>query len=103
MGEDAAEVVGDAAHDETVEQGDPPFAPGARQDASGWQEAEILQRLIEGQLPLRRICLGRRERTRDPTPGILNRDVDRGAVGRLQAVLRVPDLARNRRDAVGRS
>src|SRR2546421_117951 len=35
MGEDAAHIVGDLAHDETVEQGHLPPRPGAGNDAAG--------------------------------------------------------------------
>ena len=101
MVEDAAEVVGDVAHDEAVEQRHPAPGTGPRQDAAGRQEPEVLQRLVERLLPGARIGLGRGQGTRDPAPGVLHRAVHRRAVRRLEPVLGIPDLARNWGDGVG--
>ena len=46
--ENAAEIVADIAHDEAVEQGHFPVGAGAGKDAASRQEAEILQRRVEG-------------------------------------------------------
>ena len=92
MVEDRAEIVADVAHDEAVEQGDSPIGAGARQNAAGWQEPEVLQRFVEGLLPLRRIALHLRQRSGDAAPAVLDGEVDRSAVGGLEPVFRVPDL-----------
>src|SRR5271165_4279327 len=100
MRKDAAEVVGDVAHDEAVEQGDAAFAAGAGEDAAGREKPKILQRLVEWLLPSFRLRLGLRQRAGDTTPAVLDRAVDRRPVGDLQAVFRIPDLPRDRCDAV---
>src|SRR5437763_17085305 len=97
MGEDAAHIVGDLAHDETVEQANLPPGPGAGTDAAGRQEAEIAHRGVEAVSPELRVFFGRRGGRADPSPGVLVRLVDRLASDRticrgLQSVYDVPDL-----------
>jgi hypothetical protein len=65
------------------------------------QEAEILQSLVEWLLPAGWLNLTGSECPRDPAPGILDGQIDRCAVGCLQPVFRIPDLAGNWRDPVG--
>ncbi len=90
--EDAAHVVGDRAHDEAVEQRHVAAGAGAGQDAAGRQELKIDLRIEEGVRPLRGFILRGCQRRSYAPPGILDAPVDRGAVGRLEAVLHVPDL-----------
>ena len=101
MVEDAAKVVGDVAHHEAVEQRHAPVRAGAGQDAAGGQEAEILQSLVEWLLPAGWLNLAGSESPRDPAPGIFDGQIDRCAVGCLQPVFRIPDLAGNWRDPLG--
>ena len=96
MIENAAEVVGDVAHDEAIEQGHAPVGAGARQDAARRQEPEVLQRLVEGLLPLAGLGLHGSQGTGYPPPAILDGEVDRRAIGILQPVFGVPDLPRDR-------
>ena len=76
-------------------------AAGAGQDAAGRQEPEILQRLVERLLPSAGSVSDGREGTRDAAPAILDREIDRRAVGGLQAVFGIPDLPRDRCDPLG--
>ena len=94
--EDPPHVVRDVAHDEAVEQRDPPAGTGAGEDAAGGQELEVLHRREEPLFPHRRIRLGASELGRHPPPGIVDGLVQRLSVQRLQAVLHVPDLLRDR-------
>src|SRR6266550_51123 len=103
MGEDAAHIVGDLAHDEAVEQGHLPSRPGAGNDTAGRQEAEISHRRVEAVGPELRVFFGPRRGRGDPPPGVLDRRVDRLAGDRsicrtLQPVFHVPDLLRDRGD-----
>ena len=98
MVEDAAEVVGDVAHDEAVEQRHAAVGTSAGQDATGGQEPEIPQSLVELLLPAGRLRFGGSQCPRDPAPGILDGQIDRCAVGCLQPVFRIPDLAGYWRD-----
>src|SRR5271165_5121651 len=98
MVEDAAKVVGNVAHHEAVEQRHAPVRAGAGQDTAGGQEAEILQSLVKWLLPAGWLDFTGSERPRDPAPGILDGQIDRRAVGCLQPVFRIPDLAGNWRD-----
>jgi hypothetical protein len=104
MREDAAHVVGDGAHDKAVEEGHLARTARAGDDPTSGQELEIVDRGVEPLGPVRRIALDRGERGRDATPGILDRFVDGLAhaaiVGRrLEPILHVPDLLRDRGDA----
>ena len=101
MVEDAAKVVGNVAHHEAVEQCHAPVRAGAGQDAAGGQEAEILQSLVEWLLPAGWLDFTGSECPRDPAPGILDGQIDRRAVSRLQSVFRIPNLAGNWRDPLG--
>ena len=81
--EDALEVVGDAAHDEAVEQGDAVAAAGTGEDAAPGQEAEVLQQLEEARLPvLVRGLLGSRDRASHAPPGVADVGFADGAVAR---------------------
>ncbi len=93
--ENPPHVVGDVAHDEAVEQRDPPTRTGAGENAAGGQELEILHRREEPLFPDCRIRLGSRELSRHPPPGIVDGLVEQLSVQRLQAILHVPDLLRN--------
>ncbi len=95
MREDAAEIVRDGAHHEAVEQRDASLGAGAGENPAGGLEAEILQRLVEGALPAGRLGLRLRQRAGDPAPAILDRAIERSAVAGLEAVFRVPNLARD--------
>ena len=94
MGEDAREVIGDRAHDETVEQRDRAPRARAREDPARRQEAVIGERAGERRLPLAprlgRLGLGRG--VRHAPPAVLDGDVDGRAVGPLQPVFHVPNL-----------
>ena len=94
MGEDAAHVVGDRAHDEAVEEGDAALRAGTGEDAARRQELEAGQRLVEFLRPGRApgFGLGLRHGLGHPAPAILDRLVDRLAVEGLQPVFHVPDL-----------
>src|SRR5262249_3288168 len=92
MLEDPTHVVRDGAHDEAVEEGDVPLGTGASQDAAGRQELEVGHRLVESLRPESRILLWRGQRRGDASPAILDRPVDGGSAGLLQAVFHVPDL-----------
>src|SRR5262249_8819705 len=92
-----------AAHDEAVEQRHRACGAGAREDASRRQKAMSCQRFRKGQrrgAPLVR-CLSLCRSQRDPRPGLFNRTVQRRPVGRLEAVLHVPDLMRKRLHGTG--
>ena len=91
MLEDARHVVGNDAHDEAVEQRHRAPGAGAGEDAPGRQEAEIGHRLAEAVPPRGRIVLGGGERAGDAAPAVLDRAVERRAVGRVQTVFHVPD------------
>jgi hypothetical protein len=85
---------------EAVEQRHAPAASSARQDASRWQEAEIIQGRGESLLPVFAIGLGFGEGAGDAPPAVLHRAIDRRAVECFQPILRIPDLPGNLRDAV---
>ena len=97
MGEDAAHVVGDGAHDEAVEERDAAVGAGARQDSPCRQEAIAGQGFGERQRPFAALFgrLGLRRRQRHARPAVGHVAVDGRAVGRFQPVFHVPDLARD--------
>ena len=97
MGEDAAHVVRDGAHDEAVEERDAALGARAGQDSPGRQEAIAGQGLGEGQRPFAALLgrLGLRRRHRHARPAVGHVAVHRRAVGRFQPVFHVPDLARD--------
>ncbi|MPL67195.1 hypothetical protein SDC9_12885 [bioreactor metagenome] len=90
--EDARHAVRDRAHDEAVEEGHRAPGAGAREDAAGRQELEILERVIEALFPGHRVRLDRGEIARHTPPAVLDGDVDRRAIGLFQTVFHVPDL-----------
>ena len=105
MGENAGHVVGNGAHDETVEEGDRPVGPRTGQNPAGRQELEIRHGVVEFRLPIGRrlrfgglpVPLARRGFFRrgqglcHPAPAILYGFVHRAALGRPEPVLLVPD------------
>ncbi len=90
--EDAGHVIGDVAHDETVEQRHPAISPGAGQDAAGGQETEVLHGLEEALLPRAGILFRSGQGARHPAPTVGHGLVHGPAVGALEAVLHLPDL-----------
>ena len=95
MLEDRRHVVADRPHHEAVEERDLPLGAGAGEDAARRQEAEALERVVEGGLPAAGLRLDRGERAGHPPPAVLDRAVDGRAVRRLEAVLHVPDAGRD--------
>ena len=97
MLEDAAQVVGDHAHDEAVEQGHRPGGPGAGDDPPGRQEAVVAQGVVElgfdRSADIRIFRL--RDRVGDAPPGILDRALAL-AVARREAVFAGPDFSGQR-------
>ena len=91
--ENAGHVVGDIAHDETVEQRHPSVRPGAGENTAGRQKIEILHDLGETLLPKRLVVFGRGQGTGDAPEAVGHGFIDRVAVGPLEAVFHVPDLA----------
>jgi hypothetical protein len=96
-GEDAAHVVGDGAHDEAVEERDGPASARTGENPTGRQEPEALHRMIEAVFPQTGLALRFRECAGHPAPTVLDRQVRRGAVLRLEPILHVPDLPSDRR------
>ena len=97
MFEDAAKIVADVAHDEAVEQRHAAVSASAGQDAAGGQKPEIPQRVVERLLPPARFGFAGGQCMRDPPPGVLDGQIDRRPIGCREPVLRIPDLARDRR------
>src|SRR5665213_2539085 len=104
MREDAPHVVGDGAHHEAIEERHIARAAGAGDDPAGGQELEVVDRGVEALGPMRGIAFRGGEGGRDAAPGVLDRLVDRlaGHIAmrrRLEPILHVPDLLRDRGDA----
>src|SRR5690606_26919464 len=101
--EDRTEVVLDAPHDEAVEERHLAAAGGPGDDAARRQELEAGQRLEIALGPtlarLPAALLDGGCRARDPAERVLQRAVDRFAVSRLQPVLLLPNMFRDRADA----
>ncbi len=88
VGKDAAEVVGDVAHDEAVEQRHPPIGARVGQDAPGRDKPEIPQRVIELCFPMLGSGFDGRQGFGDAPPSVLDREIDRRSVQVFQAVFR---------------
>ena len=97
--EDAAHVIGDGAHDETIEKRDVPGGAGAGDDAPGRQEFETLERLVEAFGPILALFFRLGQGVGDAPPAIVDGFVHRRAIGRFEAVFHVPDLLGYRYDA----
>jgi hypothetical protein len=77
--------------------------PAPASNAARGQELEVIDRRVEALGPMRRVALRGGEGGRHATPGIFDRLVDRLAhaslIGRrLEPILHVPDLLRDRGD-----
>ncbi len=99
--ENAAHIVGDRAHDETVEEGHRPRRASARGDPACGEVFEILKSSIEPILPKRGIFLDDRKRTGDAAPAVFHRAIHRRAIGLFEPILHVPDLFSDGRGETG--
>ena len=88
--ENVFEVVGDLAHDETVEQRHPVIGASAGENAPAGQEAKMFQQAIKAFRPQRAVLVFcRSDGVRDPLPGCLDVCFAFGSVACL------PDMAGN--------
>src|SRR5581483_5801199 len=84
----------DDAHHETVEERYAPIGAGPGLNPPAGEKTEVFEDGVESVFPAGRLLFHRRQRARDAPPRVLDRAVADG-VAATEAILRVPDMARN--------